>query len=57
MHHHTRETLFIDGQCNLPHALRMAKRLLQESRVGPLDSTLSMAAAMQRSHRYEWRRW
>lgn len=32
---------------NPPHALRMAKRLLQESRSGSLDSTLSMAAAMQ----------
>ncbi|KUI01181.1 enoyl-CoA hydratase [Mycolicibacterium acapulense] len=32
---------------NPAHALRMAKRLLQESRVGSLDSTLAMAAAMQ----------
>jgi enoyl-CoA hydratase/carnithine racemase len=32
---------------NPPHALRMAKRLLQESISGSLDSTLSMAAAMQ----------
>jgi enoyl-CoA hydratase/carnithine racemase len=32
---------------NPPHALRMAKRLLQESRTGPLESTLGMAAAMQ----------
>ncbi|MHA3020655.1 crotonase/enoyl-CoA hydratase family protein [Mycobacterium sp. BMJ-28] len=32
---------------NPPHALRMAKRLLQESRTGSLESTLSMAAAMQ----------
>ena len=30
-----------------PHALRMAKRLLQESRTGSLESTLGMAAAMQ----------
>lgn len=30
-----------------PHALRMAKRLLQESRTGLLESTLAMAAAMQ----------
>ncbi len=32
---------------NPAHALRMAKRLLQESRVGSLESTLGMAAAMQ----------
>lgn len=32
---------------NPPHALRMAKRLLQESITGTLESTLSMAAAMQ----------
>ncbi|BBX90331.1 crotonase/enoyl-CoA hydratase family protein [Mycolicibacterium boenickei] len=32
---------------NPPHALRMAKRLLQESTTGTLESTLSMAAAMQ----------
>ncbi|MBU9762821.1 crotonase/enoyl-CoA hydratase family protein [Mycobacterium sp. TNTM28] len=32
---------------NPPHALRMAKRLLQESVTGSLESTLSMAAAMQ----------
>jgi enoyl-CoA hydratase/carnithine racemase len=32
---------------NPPHALRMAKRLLQESRTGALESTLGMAAAMQ----------
>ncbi|OBA80763.1 enoyl-CoA hydratase [Mycobacterium sp. 1164966.3] len=32
---------------NPPHALRMAKRLLQESRKGSLESTLGMAAAMQ----------
>lgn len=32
---------------NPPHALRMAKRLLQESRTGILESTLGMAAAMQ----------
>ncbi|MGK2868556.1 MAG: crotonase/enoyl-CoA hydratase family protein [Mycobacterium sp.] len=32
---------------NPPHALRMAKRLLQESRTGNLESTLGMAAAMQ----------
>lgn len=32
---------------NPPRALRMAKRLLQESRTGSLDSTLAMAAAMQ----------
>lgn len=32
---------------NPPRALRMAKRLLQESITGSLDSTLSMAAAMQ----------
>jgi enoyl-CoA hydratase/carnithine racemase len=32
---------------NPPHALRMAKRLLQESRTGLLESTLGMAAAMQ----------
>ncbi|ORA82543.1 enoyl-CoA hydratase [Mycolicibacter kumamotonensis] len=32
---------------NPSHALRMAKRLLQESRTGPLESTLAMAAAMQ----------
>lgn len=30
-----------------PHTLRMAKRLLQESRTGLLESTLGMAAAMQ----------
>ncbi|OBA92061.1 enoyl-CoA hydratase [Mycolicibacterium fortuitum] len=32
---------------NPPHALRMAKRLLQESISGSLESTLAMAAAMQ----------
>lgn len=32
---------------NPPHALRMAKRLLQESRTGILESTLGMVAAMQ----------
>ena len=32
---------------NPPHALRMAKRLLQESRTSPLESVLGMAAAMQ----------
>lgn len=32
---------------NPSHALRMAKRLLQESRTGPMESTLAMAAAMQ----------
>ncbi len=32
---------------NPPHALRMAKRLLQESVSGSLESTLAMAAAMQ----------
>lgn len=32
---------------NPPRALRMAKRLLQESVTGSLESTLSMAAAMQ----------
>ncbi|MDT5137272.1 MAG: hypothetical protein QOD58_1534 [Mycobacterium sp.] len=32
---------------NPPHALRMAKRLLHESRTGSLESTLGMAAAMQ----------
>lgn len=32
---------------NPPHALRMAKRLLQESRNGSLESTLGLAAAMQ----------
>jgi enoyl-CoA hydratase/carnithine racemase len=32
---------------NPTHALRMAKRLLQESRTGSLESTLAMAAAMQ----------
>ena len=32
---------------NPPHAVRMAKRLLQESRTGALESTLAMAAAMQ----------
>lgn len=32
---------------NPAHALRMAKRLLQESRAGSLESTLGMAAAMQ----------
>lgn len=32
---------------NPPRALRMAKRLLQESTTGSLESTLSMAAAMQ----------
>ncbi len=32
---------------NPPHALRMAKRLLQESRTGSLESTLGMAAPMQ----------
>lgn len=48
---------------NPPHALRMAKRLLQESRTGSLESTLGMAAAMQplahRDHEHEKRldRW
>lgn len=32
---------------NPAHALRMAKRLLRESRTGSLDTTLGMAAAMQ----------
>lgn len=32
---------------NPSHTLRMAKRLLQESRTGSLESTLAMAAAMQ----------
>lgn len=32
---------------NPAHGLRMAKRLLQESRAGSLESTLGMAAAMQ----------
>jgi enoyl-CoA hydratase/carnithine racemase len=32
---------------NPGHSLRMAKRLLQESRTGSLESTLVMAAAMQ----------
>ncbi len=32
---------------NPSHSLRMAKRLLQESRTGTLESTLAMAAAMQ----------
>lgn len=32
---------------NPAHVLRMAKRLLQESRTGALESTLGMAAAMQ----------
>ena len=32
---------------NPAHSLRMAKRLLQESRTGSLESTLGMAAAMQ----------
>ncbi|MEX3653154.1 crotonase/enoyl-CoA hydratase family protein [Mycolicibacterium fortuitum] len=32
---------------NPPHALRMAKRLMQESISGSLESTLAMAAAMQ----------
>jgi enoyl-CoA hydratase/carnithine racemase len=32
---------------NPAHVLRMAKRLLQESRTGSLESTLGMAAAMQ----------
>ncbi|MCG7592523.1 crotonase/enoyl-CoA hydratase family protein [Mycobacterium sp. PSTR-4-N] len=32
---------------NPPHALRMAKRLLQESVSGSLESTLAMAASMQ----------
>ncbi len=32
---------------NPSHALRMAKRLLRESRTGALESTLGMAAAMQ----------
>lgn len=32
---------------NPPHALRMAKRLLHESRTASLESVLSMAAAMQ----------
>lgn len=44
---------------NPPHALRMAKRLLQESRTGSLESTLGMAAAMQplahRDHEHEQR--
>lgn len=30
-----------------PHALRMAKRLLQESRTSSLESVLALAAAMQ----------
>jgi enoyl-CoA hydratase/carnithine racemase len=48
---------------NPAHALRMAKRLLQESRTGPLESTLAMAAAIQplahRDPRHEQRisRW
>jgi enoyl-CoA hydratase/carnithine racemase len=32
---------------NPAHALRMAKRLLQESRTGSLESTLTLASAMQ----------
>jgi enoyl-CoA hydratase/carnithine racemase len=32
---------------NPGHAVRMAKRLMQESRTGLLESTLGMAAAMQ----------
>ena len=32
---------------NPSHCLRMAKRLLAESRTGSLESTLAMAAAMQ----------
>lgn len=32
---------------NPPHALRMAKRLLRQSRTSSLDATLAMAAAMQ----------
>ncbi|NED67186.1 enoyl-CoA hydratase, partial [Streptomyces sp. SID10244] len=32
---------------NPPHALRMAKRLLTESRTGSLDTVLNLAAAMQ----------
>lgn len=32
---------------NPPHSLRMAKRLMQESRTGLLEQTLGMAAAMQ----------
>lgn len=32
---------------NPSHSLRMAKRLLQESRTSPLDTVLGMAAAMQ----------
>ena len=32
---------------NPAHAVRMAKRLMLESRTGPLESTLGMAAAMQ----------
>lgn len=48
---------------NPAHALRMAKRLLQESRAGSLDSTLAMAAAMQplahrdREHEQRISRW
>lgn len=48
---------------NPPHALRMAKRLLGESRTGPLESTLAMAAAMQplahadTEHRQRIARW
>jgi enoyl-CoA hydratase/carnithine racemase len=38
---------------NPPHALRMAKRLLQESRTGSLESTLGMAAAMQPLAHYD----
>jgi enoyl-CoA hydratase/carnithine racemase len=38
---------------NPPHALRMAKRLLQESRTGSLGSTLGMAAAMQPLAHYD----
>lgn len=32
---------------NPSHSLRMAKRLLQESRTSPLDTVLGMAAAMR----------
>lgn len=48
---------------NPSHSLRMAKRLLQESRAGTLESTLTMAAAMQplahadAEHRQRIARW
>jgi enoyl-CoA hydratase/carnithine racemase len=32
---------------NAPHAVRMTKRLLWQSRTAPLESSLEMAAAMQ----------